>query len=116
MFGPQEINSFVLSFPNIKRSSDLHLLSQINFPESQNGKTSEKFQENKICVNRCIIIFLLNLTLLLQDLLNLVLSAKLVKEVARQSWDVFQLANALDSIMQVSVLLQDIGRLRANRR
>ena len=65
---------------------------------------------------RYIPIFLLSIPILLQDLLDLVLSAKLVKEVARKSWNVFQLANALDPIVQVSVLLQDVGRLWTNRR
>ena len=49
--------------------------------------------------------------LLLHNLLDLILRAKLVKEVPGESWDVFQLANCLDPVMQVSILLKDKGRL-----
>ena len=62
-------------------------------------------------------IILQNLSLLLlQNLFDLILSAKLVKEVTRESRDVFQLANSLDPIVQVSVLLQNKSRLWTNRR
>ena len=49
--------------------------------------------------------------LLLHNLLDLILRAKLVKEVPGESWDVFQLANCLDPVMQVSILLKNKGRL-----
>ena len=53
----------------------------------------------------------LSFLLLHNHLLDLILRAKLVKEVPGESWDVFQLANGLDPVMQVSILLKNKGRL-----
>ena len=57
----------------------------------------------------------MNLPFLLQNLLDLVLSAELVKEVPRETWNVLQLPDGLDPIVQVSVLLKNKSRLWADR-
>ena len=65
-------------------------------------------------INRTHSLQLLLFLLLLRHLLHLVLNAELVVECFRQPGNVLQLLNGLDAVVEVSILLNNEGRLGAN--